>query len=107
MAYSIIFILLACAYSLNPETWMEDSFEKLKQKSLKEITLPGTHDSGSYYLTDIIEEGEDTLFWEAIYTIANMQNKNVGKKIIDWTKTQDLNLYQQMQAGARYIDLRA
>lgn len=107
MANSIIFILLTCSFSLNPETWIEDSYENLKHKSLKEITLPGTHDSGSYYLTDIIEEGEDTLFWEAIYTIANMQNRNVGKKIIDWTKTQDLNLYEQMQAGARYVDLRA
>lgn len=100
-------LILYSSFSLNPQTWIGDSLSMLGSKTLKEVTLPGTHDSGTYYLTETAQQGDAPEFWDAIYTLADKLDKNVGAVAIDWSKTQDRNFYEQMQAGIRYFDLRA
>ena len=100
-------LMIFCSSSLNPQSWIGDSLAVIGSKTLKEVTLPGTHDSGTYYLTDIAQQGDSPEFWDAIYTVADKLNKNTGAVAIDWSKTQNLNFYQQMQGGIRYFDLRA
>ena len=40
------FLLLAHSYYNNTETWMKDFYPKIYNRTLLEISLPGTHDSG-------------------------------------------------------------
>ena len=100
-------LMLFTSYSLNPQSWIGDSLAVLGSKTLKEVTLPGTHDSGTYYLTDIPQQGESPDFWDAIYVVSNKTNKSPGVVAIDWSKTQKINFYEQMKGGIRYFDLRA
>jgi len=54
----LLFILVALAVmaaadekklkSYNPEMWMEQMKDQIYHKSLLDITIPGTHDSGAY-----------------------------------------------------------
>lgn len=92
---------------LNPSSWMGDSMSILHDKTLKSITLPGTHDSGSYYLSDRPMPGDQSKFIENLYKlIPNFMN--APKHFIkNWAISQNLPIYEQLQSGARYLDLRA
>lgn len=59
-------------------SWMEDTLEGIKDRRLSEIVLPGSHDAGMYETT--------------VPQLA--------------ARTQDADLYGQLQAGVRYFDLR-
>src|SRR5690349_16685256 len=41
--------------------WMERSMPRIANKTLQQITLPGTHDSGSYTVTDELCDVPDTI----------------------------------------------
>lgn len=60
-------------------SWMFDNREKLKTQHLKELLIPGTHDSGCYGGMSIFE---------------------------DYILTQDLPIWYQLVFGIRYLDLR-
>lgn len=62
------------------KTWMEYYSDVLGQLTLTEMTIPGTHDSGTY--------------------------KPVNKLSVYWNKTQNLSLSEQLVAGIRSLDLR-
>ena len=64
-------------------SWMYDNREKLENLKVAELTLPGTHDSGSYE-TDFIKEEE--YLYIAI--------------------TQEETLLNQLIWGVRYLDIR-
>lgn len=100
-------MFVASGWSLNPETWIGDGLPIIGGLSVKNLTIPGTHDSGSYYLTPADMPGDASEFWDAVYTLANELDKSVGEVALLWSRTQDLNFYQQMQGGIRYFDLRA
>jgi len=57
--------------------WMKNIYGKL---TLNQINIPGTHDSGTFGITDILQ-------------------KNIGR-------TQDKTIVQQLQMGVRYLDIR-
>ncbi|GGI41936.1 phosphatidylinositol-specific phospholipase C [Mammaliicoccus stepanovicii] len=63
--------------SASPENWMSKIDEN---KHLTQINIPGTHDSGSFTLSD--------------------PTKSV------WAKTQDKNYLLQMKEGVRFFDIR-
>jgi hypothetical protein len=58
--------------------WMSVNYDKIKDKSLRQLTLPGSHDAGMYS----------------------------GGGLQTLGKTQDLTIYQQLCEGVRYFDLR-
>lgn len=58
--------------------WMNAGYDKIKDKSLRQLALPGSHDAGMY--------------------------TGSGLQILG--KTQDLTIYQQLCEGVRYFDLR-
>ena len=86
------------------QNWMEHHQNELAQKKLKEIILPGSHDSGAYVFT---KESK-------LVELPGWLNKPVGtfiwsgvvSTIKRWCKTQKLNIHQQLQCGIRYFDLR-
>ncbi len=59
-------------------SWMQNNFNALKNKTLKQLTLPASHDSGMY---------------------PGGVPESLGK-------TQDLSIYEQLSYGIRYFDLR-
>ena len=58
---------------------------KIANRTLLDITIPGTHDSGSYYLTDnLVGEPE----WiESIVKVADYLHLPVGKIVDGWSKS--------------------
>ena len=75
--------------------------------TLKSITLPGTHDSGTYYLTETPMPGDTSGLYEVIYEVAAELDKSVGELSVEWGQTQDETFYNQMKGGIRYFDLRS
>ncbi len=70
-------VLLCYAYSTR-HSWMTLGFDSIKNLTLTDLALPGSHDAGMY------TSGYLTVF----------------------DKTQDLTIYQQLVEGIRYFDLR-
>ena len=66
----------------NAENWMAQQMPLIGDKTLKEISLPGSHDAGMYK-TSICHMGKDCD-----------------------TRTQTYTIGQQLSAGSRYFDLR-
>ncbi|KAK8803485.1 hypothetical protein WA158_001179 [Blastocystis sp. Blastoise] len=102
------FIFLSCyAYSdIRWDSWMEDNFQFLENRTLFEVMIPGTHDSGSFELTsEICPSGsEEIARWK---NIASAVGINVVKIIQYWGKSQSISILEQLNQGIRHLDLRA
>lgn len=75
---------------------------------LVHITLPGTHDSGSYLLTEKIQPYYDNQP-EKLYQLIEFAEKigiNISKIITPWSISQNKNITEQLEAGIQYLDLR-
>ena len=98
--------VLRIASGLSPETWIGDSLSLIGNLTLKNITIPGTHDSGAFFLTDIPVPGDDASVWQALSQLATLQNETLVFETKKWARAQDINLYSQLLNGIRYFDLR-
>jgi hypothetical protein len=84
---------------------MNDNAGSIGIKRLRDITLPGTHDSGTYAYSGMSQPTE----WAAI---AAMIGGVIGY-IVSWpvalafTITQDRTIAQQLTDGIRYLDIRS
>lgn len=81
----IYFLLSGEIGSFNVSTlplssWMHDNLPMLGARTMREICITGSHDAGM---------GSDTFFPETC-----------------WAQTQNVNVLGQLQAGARYFDIR-
>jgi len=90
---------------LNSSSWMLDNKNVLYNRNLYEISLPGTHDSGSYNITgnkfiDI------PLEYQVLINLAKYLGIPIDKLVKGWTQTQLVNITQQLNLGIRYLDLR-
>jgi hypothetical protein len=75
--------------------WMTDNKEKIKHKRIRDLKLPGSHDSGAYEFLDKKKSAD------------GRTPPLIGGKIIKpWAKTQNLNLENQLNVGIRAFDLR-
>jgi len=95
------------ASSLSTETWIGDSLGVIGNLTLKNLTLPGTHDSGAYYLTDVPMPGAQASIVQALSQLAQILNESYAEVAKKWAQSQDKTFYQQMQGGIRYFDLRS
>jgi len=66
-------------------TWMQDSFQAIGSRSLPELMLPGTHNSGTY---------------------PRQLDESVLQMISKYQMNQDENIFNQLVFGIRYLDLR-
>jgi hypothetical protein len=88
------------------DPWMEAAYDQIKDKTLAELCLPGTHDSGTYELFNILAP-------DATDTVRQLWNQfgiggatAIDQFIKGMAVTQTKTFYQQFEAGVRYIDLR-
>jgi hypothetical protein len=86
--------------------WMEAAYDKIKDKTLAQLCLPGTHDSGTYELFNILAPDAADIIRE-LWTKARVGGATgIGEYIKEMAVTQTKTFYQQFEAGVRYIDLR-
>jgi len=86
---------------------MEHSFDLLANRTLLQLTLPGTHDSGSYYLSNKLLPNYTTPFFEDIIKLAEDLGIPAQDIITPWSISQACDFYQQLSGGIRYLDVRA
>lgn len=89
--------------------WM-DNATWMHNRSLYEITLPGTHDSGAYTLYNSYLRGFVANWIEDAMEIAQLLHIDVYHIVKMWALSQASSpmgsVAGQLRAGARYIDLR-
>ena len=78
----------------------------LWNKTLSELTILGTHDSGSYNLTHYMMPGGEPEFLLELIQLAEELHLPVDEVIHLWSRSQPGNLYQQLSNGVRYFDMR-
>jgi hypothetical protein len=77
--------------------WMTKNFQRLSAKTLGEIALPGTHDTGAYVLGDRKSPELSTAEW--------LIGRALGV-IKPWAITQRLDIKGQLDGGVRWLDMR-
>lgn len=79
---------------VRPGRWMEDLKDVLGPRSLREVTIPGSHNSGS----DVLAEGPAPGAPSAYAAMPCFIRK--------WSECQSADVGAQLQGGVRYVDLR-
>ena len=95
-------LILLCLFSTNlyaqkiTANWMGRLYQDHPDTALRDIIIPGTHDSATYKINkkSPFPEGAPGFFKIAPRTVANM------------SKTQKNDIYVQLLRGSRYLDLR-
>lgn len=86
---------------------MGDHAEQLARRSLLDVTLPGTHDSAAYKLSRRIMPGTLPLPLWLVVQLAADAGISAADYVIHWALTQDASISEQLDAGIRFLDLRA
>lgn len=76
-------------------------YEKYRDTPINKMQIIGSHDAGA---SQIMCGGENK--WIRIGNVARYIIPGVDEIIKDWTLTQDLGIYEQLQKGIRALDLR-
>jgi hypothetical protein len=113
----IAFVLLLSGSSALPvvdpvflENWMGSLLPVISNRSVLDISLPGTHDSMTSDLSYIVSDGANDLppsiAW-VLHTFGPIIGvKQIGEFIKDQAQTQGLSMKEQLEAGMRFIDFR-
>jgi hypothetical protein len=86
---------------------MGSNLGQLGSLSLRELLLPGSHDSGAYMLTNALAPaiaGSDEI--NALIVWAEAHGIPFNAIITPWALAQRGTIREQLEAGVRYIDLR-
>ncbi|KAN0032812.1 hypothetical protein ACTFIV_006739 [Dictyostelium citrinum] len=81
--------------ALEYKKWITDNYSKLKNRKVRKLVLPGSHDSATYYINQISKKAPDAEFY-----------KHPNYLLTPWSKTQNCSVYKQLCSGVRYFDLR-
>jgi hypothetical protein len=104
--------------TLNPD-WMANLPEAAGGKKLRDLVIPGTHDSLTYNISQTSQMASDNpvnstlanyeALKEKVHNFLSkdkMQDSLLKKFISGWSKAQSKTAYEQLMAGIRYFDLR-
>ena len=85
------------------KTWMTRSWQRIKDKKITEIILPGSHNSATANLS---RDTANDARGEIIQRYRGIFGKRVTDHIAEkWNKFQPLSLTHQLEAGVRYLEL--
>ncbi|KAH8875643.1 PI-PLC X domain-containing protein 1 [Schistosoma japonicum] len=88
---------------INPRSWMSDLPSHISQKALNLISIPGSHDSFTYSITQHSPPSPDA----PIFSLSRCLPRSILTRILyPWSVTQSLSLVEQLNAGIRYFDFR-
>lgn len=101
-------ISTAAQAQIQGDSWMEDLWdtpnfrgELFQNRRLRDIVIPGSHDSATYALTDVGAPGANA-YLSALAALPGMQDEIIK----GYATAQSLTIYQQLIVGARFMDLR-
>lgn len=84
--------------------WMENLPNEKQLCFLKDLVIPGSHDSGTFFLDQSLEIGPDEP--SSIQNLVSIFGKFAKSVIHSWSVTQSMKIYEQLVAGIRYLDIR-
>ncbi len=87
----------------DPRSWMQCRFQNGADVPLWDVTFPGTHDSATVNLGQVLELNETggcSHLSQPLAALGNGITRN-------WAVSQTLNIREQLEAGIRYLDFRA
>lgn len=84
--------------------WMASLPSKLSAMPLKQLAVPGSHDSFTYWVDVNAPVGPDQKSY--VKYLATMFRVVAKKVMVKWSMTQNLSFKEQLNAGIRYFDLR-
>ena len=93
--------------------WMQLTFSEKQNKKLRDIIIPGTHNSGTFRISptsNFANGSEKSHFIIDIINSIPLLNGFVDGQIKDifynWSKTQNKSIRDQLKDGIRFLDLR-
>ncbi|EFA08660.1 PI-PLC X domain-containing protein 2 [Tribolium castaneum] len=89
--------------SQNLEFWMSNLPQSLRQLPLIHLAIPGSHDSTTFAITKKSKISPDAR--NPIQYLKFLEPL-LCPIMVKWSKTQSVNVIQQLNAGIRYFDLR-
>ncbi|KAL7064383.1 hypothetical protein AAHC03_04349 [Spirometra sp. Aus1] len=84
------------------KNWMANLDESCVKRPLTLLSIPGSHDSCSYCISDSSLLSPDGDAYQLLKVMGDLGRKLSAK----WARAQDANLTEQLTAGLRYFDLR-
>ncbi|XP_024910289.1 PI-PLC X domain-containing protein 2 isoform X2 [Cynoglossus semilaevis] len=84
--------------------WMGSLPSKLSALPLKQLAVPGSHDSFTFWVDVRAPVGPDQKVY--VKYLATMFSMVAKKVMVKWSMTQNLTFKEQLDAGIRYFDLR-
>lgn len=82
-------------------SWMGQLFEQLKDKSLNQIAIPGSHNAGTYALSSRYSTDTSGSKYSKIDKLGVLR-----KFIKGWSVCQNSSIADQLNLGIRYFDIR-
>ncbi|KAF8316033.1 PLC-like phosphodiesterase [Clavulina sp. PMI_390] len=86
--------------------WMTANSTALGPKILRQIAIPGTHDSGTYAITPFSAVGQDVPWYVGLIQALPLPSVVIKQIIALWSIAQPDNFFTQLKSGVRYLDLR-
>ena len=102
--YQFEFVSATSFTDENYSNWMSNLTNEKQLCPLKDLVIPGSHDSGTFFLDQTAEIGPDEP--DMIHNLASVFGKLAKNTVYNWSVTQNLNIYKQLTSGIRYLDLR-
>ncbi|XP_071961416.1 PI-PLC X domain-containing protein 3-like [Antedon mediterranea] len=93
----------SCGADAN-SSWMENMPPQLRCQPLKNIAIPGSHNSFSYSLK--VNSPVSPCSPDTIRNLVSVFGKTACKIVHNWSVTQTLTIKEQLNCGIRYLDLR-
>ncbi len=90
------------------ERWMQQLKETSDANTLmlRELVIPGTHDSATATLSTKSEFSPDCILHPYTQKLMNWFPRTTKQIVVDWAKAQTLSIVEQLEMGIRYFDLR-
>jgi hypothetical protein len=90
---------------VHPRTWMDDMSPTLSTKSISEVVLPGSHQTGSYGINrrSSLVPGSNT--WLKRLSKVPLLRRFALGVVASWSKTGSLSICEQLELGIRYLDI--
>jgi len=89
--------------------WMTELYPVIKDLTLLDLSLPGTHDTLTYDLSTTVSEGgmdDALLLAELLHNYTSIVPDGIEDFIRRQAQTHDLTITEQLDAGIRFIDFR-
>lgn len=93
------FIVISASNSV--DNWQEEMSPYIANRSLNKVPIPGTHDSGTYTISN-----DSFVTPDASSFLNIIGNSSFVSTMVGWAKTQNFNIHEQLTRGIRYFDLR-